>query len=207
LADGLLGTLVDNVADAVALTPAEWTAGVMRCSKSVAPCASDNDCPRGYCAQFPVAACDVFAQNCSEGSGPCIRNEACITGALYVYGEDIHPTDNDPAVGDSDDPPEFPVRYEVSAECSVTIPPVSTTMWRWADTNNDSILNITDILFVLLARQGDFSFSTKPNGDLAGGLNLCIPQQLLNVTDTLLGVRALQGEMYRAVPCPEICPP
>ena len=126
-------------------------------------------------------------------------NEQCLPGAVYVYGESIRPSDWD--YGSST---LVPTEYEVQAECGVVIPPVSTIMWRWADTNNDTFLSVTDIHLIILAIQGYYNFSTLLNDDLAGQ-SACLPQQVLSVTDILMAKRAFQGEHFADIDCVPPC--
>ncbi len=187
LIDGTLAVLVDE-ASAAELTPAEWTAEVMRCSKSAAPCVADVDCTRGRCADSG-SFCAVFGSDC--GRAECLLDEECVSGAVYVYGEEIVPSE---VLGTSDI--IVPTAYDVVAECvGDTLPivtaPVSATMWRWADTNNDGFMNMADILLQLLGMKGSYVYTTLLNDDLAG-MDSCWVDQILNIADVFWALRAFE---------------
>lgn len=200
LSDGRLGVLVDAVY-AAELTPAEWSAGLMRCSKSAVPCTVDGDCIRGRCVTNN-AICNVVDQNCFDGA-LCTVDEQCMPGAVYVYGEDVVPSEFL-----ADTQTHVPNEYAVFAECGTVnpIPPATAVMWRWADTNHDSFVNVTDIALILLAIQGQYDFSTVISDDLSGS-DACVIQQILNITDVLFAKRAFQGEHYYETSCNHpVCP-
>ncbi|UCE62132.1 MAG: VCBS repeat-containing protein [Phycisphaerales bacterium] len=201
LPDGTLAALVDDPTTAAALTPSQWSGGVMRCSKTAIPCETNGnaDCRRGYC-EDTGSVCDHVLQNCYGQGEQCILDEECLPGAVYVYGTDIRPSDYDAMTQTL-----LPIHYEVHAECTVTIDPVSVTMWKWGDTNNNGYLNVTDIHLLILAIQGHYDYSTLVTDDLAG-INPCLPQQILNVSDTQMAVQAVEGWKYRDNNCPEPCP-
>ncbi len=191
--DGTLAVLVDE-ARASELIPSEWTAAVTRCSKSATVCVDDSDCPRGRCVTSGTF-CDVFLQNCFDGA-ECVLDEECLSGAVYVYGEDIVPSEFL-----FDTLTHVPNIYDVVAECGeVATEAVSTTMWRWADTNNDTYVGVTDIALILLAIQGHYDYSSIVSDDLAG-LDSCWVQQILGITDVLYAKRAFQGENYFGTGC------
>jgi len=201
LPDGTLATLVEEEAVAAALTPAEWSAGVMRCEKSAVPCEEngDADCTRGYCSDTG-AVCNYQLQNCYGQDEECILDEVCLPGALYVYAEEIRPSDYD-----FDASSESPSRYSVSAECSTGTPWMSAKMWLWGDLNNDQRLNVADVQLLILALQGWQDYSTLVNNDLAG-YSVCLPQQILNIADLQMTLQAGEGYNYHGVAqCPEPC--
>ncbi|MFQ5590579.1 MAG: cytochrome c, partial [Phycisphaerae bacterium] len=200
LPDGLVATLVDDPTDAAFMTPDDWSASVMRCSKSSLPCTVDSDCDHGACSN--TGPCSVSAQNCTDGS-VCVLDESCMPGRVYVTGEGIVPSD---WVGAA----LAPVTYAVRGDCgTVTNPdvslPASATMWRWGDANNDVFVNVSDIQLIVLAIQGVYTYSTVATDDLSGRTT-CEPQQLINVTDVLMAIRALQGERYIDIACYHPCP-
>ena len=195
--DGITVTIKPYTAGGNAeLTPAEWSAGVLRCSKSAVPCEAngDADCTRGRCVTTGVF-CDVFLQNCYDGA-LCVLDEQCVPGAVYVYGEDVVPSEyfvqtQTPAPND----------YKVHAECGAdNIPPATVVMWRWADVNNDTYVSVTDIGLILLAIQGHYDYSSIVSDDLAG-TGACWVQQILSITDVLFAKRAFQGEHYFETDC------
>ncbi|UCE59622.1 MAG: hypothetical protein JSU63_19535, partial [Phycisphaerales bacterium] len=206
LPDGTLAVLVDDPGLATELTPAEWTAGVMRCSKSAVPCEDngDDDCRRGYCSLYG-SVCDYLLQNCHGEGETCILNEECVSGAVYVYGSDIRPSDFDIPTQTA-----LPIGYNVQAECMADPAddpePASVTMWRWGDTNNDTYLSVSDIHMVILAIQGFYDYSTIVTDDQAG-IDPCLPQQVLNVLDTFTVVQAVEGTKFRDIAaCSDVCP-
>ena len=75
--------------------------------------------------------CEVPEQNCFDGAD-CVLDEECLPGAVYVYGDDIVPSEYGPGSG----LPLVPNDYSVTAECGTAepIPSASIVMWRWADT-------------------------------------------------------------------------
>jgi len=85
--------------------------------------------------------------------------------------------------------------------------PSEVTTWRWADVNNDTYVNVSDIQLIILGIQGRFLFASMPNLDLIGTLgDSCMPQAILNVTDVQMAKSCLQGTPYEDLGCPVICP-
>ncbi|MFQ5592480.1 MAG: hypothetical protein ACE5HE_15085, partial [Phycisphaerae bacterium] len=183
--DGVRGVLVDDPAEAVVMSAADWTAGVLRCSKSAAPCTVDTDCDRGACS-VDGAFCSVSAQDCLNGS-TCVLDESCLPGRVFLVGDDLVPG----------------TTYHVAAECgSFTSPAGSGSTCLWADVTCDGFVNVTDVQLLQLGFQGIFMFATLPQLDI----DPCTPQGILNVTDIQRVILAIQGQTYEEVGCPVPCP-
>jgi hypothetical protein len=195
--DGTLGVLVDE-ASATELTPMEWTAGVMRCSKSVVPCVDDSNCTRGRCVTTGYP-CNVANQDCFDGA-LCVVDEECVPGGVYVYSEDIVPSEWEGVAQTGEIVPSV---YDAVADCGVvTTEPVSTTMWLWCDTNNDNYVSVKDIQQILLGIDRRFDFSNIATDDMTGTYGFCTVQQILGVGDLQAVLRALVlAEHYHQVGC------
>jgi hypothetical protein len=212
LFDGYVATLVDDPEGASFLTPAQWGASLLRCDKTAIPCNDDADCDRGVCGSG--ASCSVYAQNCLDSS-TCLLDEHCAAGRIYVTGQYIVPSEfvgaidgaaPEPADGE---PTLKPTTYTIRANCGTLSDedlslPASATMWRWADTNGDAHVNVSDIQLITLGIEGFYFYSSSVNNDIAG-LIVCEPQELLNVTDVLMALRAIQGEQYVETGCHNPC--
>jgi hypothetical protein len=202
--DGILGVLVDE-AFAAELTPIEWTADVMRCSKSVVPCVDESDCTRGRCVTTGYV-CNVFDQDCFD-LALCVVDEECVPGGVYVYGEDIVPSEweGDPITGHL-----VPNAYDAVADCGVvTTEPVSTTMWRWCDTNNDKLVDVRDVAQIKWGIYEVYKYSNIATNDMTGTLDACWVQQIINVSDLGAVLRAaVNAEHYYEQPICDIptCP-
>jgi hypothetical protein len=184
MVDGLRGMLVEDPADAVSLPLDEWTAGVLRCSKSSGPCASDADCPRGACTSGVF--CNVFQQNCLDGL-PCVLDEACLPGKVFLTGPDIVP--------DS--------QYDVRAESGATSSPAgSATTCLWGDVTCNEHINVQDVLMVVLGIYGEFQYATLAQLDI----HPCHPQRVLNVSDVQAVILEIYGQTYEETGCPLPCP-
>jgi len=198
--DGVVAELVDDPASAVFMTPNEWGASLMRCSKTGTMCASPADCDRGICDNGSF--CAVSLQNCGDLS-VCVLNENCVAGRIYVTGDGIAASD---LVADTD----VLSTYIVRANCGTLAAPdmslgAAASTWRWADTDHNGFVNVSDVQLILLAIQGSYNFSAVVADDLAG-IGACAPQQILNVSDVQMAIRALQGEHFRDVGCDVPCP-
>jgi hypothetical protein len=184
LADGLRASLVDDPGDALILPLEEWTSGVMRCSRSSAPCATDGDCPRGMCGNDDF--CNVAAQDCLDGT-TCVLNEVCLPGRVFLSGPDLVPS----------------TLYEVSAECGSFLSPAgSGSTCLWADVTCDGFVNVTDVQLSVLGVQSVFVFATLTELDI----HPCHPQGILNVSDIQRVILAIEGQTYEEAGCPVPCP-
>ncbi len=184
LIDGLRGMLVDDPGQAAVMPLADWTSGVMRCSKSALPCAVDGDCERGICDNGIF--CNVSQQNCLDNS-PCVLNEMCLPGKVFLGGPDIVPGSG----------------YEVRAICgALSTPPGSGSTCLWADISCDGFVNVTDVQLLQLAFQGTFEFANLVQLDIEP----CTPQGIINVSDIQRVVLAIQGQTYEDAGCPVPCP-
>jgi len=197
--DGMLGELVDDPADALALTPGAWGTSQHRCSKSYGVCAVDDDCDHGVCihdycgervcdtpcstsAQDCLRFCnDYFSHGCQSDADcspgvecvapTCQRDEVCRRGRVYVSGAEIAPTSKG-FVGQSI--VVEPSIYEVRADCgTVAAPdlslPATTTTWLWSDVDDSGYCNFADIQFMVLGFQGVFSVGNMVPSTLLGG--------------------------------------
>ncbi|MFQ5590699.1 MAG: hypothetical protein ACE5HE_06035 [Phycisphaerae bacterium] len=184
LFDGLRATLVDDPSSATVMPLADWTVGLMRCTKSAAACTADSDCPRGVCDNGIF--CNVPAQNCFDGS-TCVLDEQCLPGRVFLTGHDVVPS----------------TQYNVVAECGAFLtPPGSASTCLWADVNCDGFVNVTDVQLAQLGFQGFFEFATLVQIDI----HPCYPQGVINVSDIQRVVLALQGQTYDEIGCRLPCP-
>lgn len=76
------------------------------------------------------------------------------------------------------------------------------TTWHFGDTNNDSIIDLDDILCVLAAFSGNYSPTcTLYSADQIGGF--FNPDRIVNLDDILAVLNAFAGQPY---PGPHPCP-
>jgi len=218
--DGTLATLVDDPADAAALTPAAWGSALNRCSRSFGVCFVDDNCDHGVCVDALCAPdecdtpCSVAAQGCSRYCSvsqsscvtsancpagqtcivpTCVRDEVCAPGRVYIAGRDIVPsTKSGPTV--------IPVTYDVEIDCGGFTAPVSIEMKLWADVNDDLSANFNDMQMVVLAFQGNYIRGNGVPSNLAGidivGTIPCVTDQVPNFTDIQAMVFTFQGQNY-----------
>jgi hypothetical protein len=184
LIDGVRGTLSDDPLDALVLPLNDWTAHVMRCSESAAPCVGDGDCIRGVCDSGIF--CSVVEQNCLDGS-TCVLDEVCLQGRVFLTGPDIIPG----------------TQYDVRAECGVFLSPVgSASTCLWADVTCDDFINVRDVQLVVRGIQGVFEYATLVQLDI----HPCHPQRILNVSDVQMVLLAIYGQTYEQAGCMVPCP-
>jgi hypothetical protein len=78
----------------------------------------------------------------------------------------------------------------------------SATTWQWADTDNNDFINIGDVLLLVQAFTGDFSYVAFEAVDLYP----CATDRFINIDDVLQGVVAFQGGTWEDTNCPAPCP-
>ncbi|UCE58738.1 MAG: hypothetical protein JSU63_14995 [Phycisphaerales bacterium] len=184
LMDGWGATLVDNPAHAAVMSLANWTAGVMRCSKSALPCSVDGQCERGICDNG--SPCIVSAQACADLS-TCVLDEACLPGRVFLSGRDIVPS----------------TQYDVQAECGALLSePGAANTCLWADVNCNGYVNVTDVQLVKLGNEGTFQYATFGQLDI----DPCAPQGIINITDLQRVILAIEGQTYEDMGCRVPCP-
>jgi hypothetical protein len=95
----------------------------------------------------------------------------------------------------------------VQAECGIYLSdPGSAMTWRWADHDNNNIVNLTDVLLVVSGFQGDFSGAPLETIDIWGGsFEPCQPNRIINLDDMMWTIRAFQGITYPNTGCPIPC--
>lgn len=195
--DGSLATLVDDPLDALSLTPGEWiNMATDHCSMGQNVCADDSDCDLGNCllpdGRPSGVTCSVSAPDCASGL-PCERSEICLKGMVYVTGEDIVPTD-------LVDGSLVETTYGVRADCGALTDAALATMPLWGDADQNGVLNVTDVSFLLFVINGRFDAKrliTIPSGDLSTSNGPCFTNQIVNANDLLRLLRAFRGETYR----------
>jgi hypothetical protein len=215
LMDGTEGSLVD-ASDALVLTPDEWGASYLRCSKSVDPCTIDTDCDRGVCVdpQCPggvcadLGPCSVAGQDCpgfclnSLGGctttadcdpgdtcvlATCQLDETCESGKVYVAGVALTPD----------------ATYEVVEECGAYVSdPGSVSTCSWCDVNCDGAANFADIQLQVQGFQGLLELSTY----VAADVEPCHPNTVVNFADIQWCVIAWQLSESFEDRCDGPCP-
>ena len=146
-------------------------------------------------------------------------------GSLWVTGIDIVPTDrNDVGIS----PPLRESTYRVAVDCgggAFSVPPTPVVMHMWGDANNNSAVNVADILICVLAINGAYHQppppgpppgSLVPNVDIGGSspcdLPVAAPAPFVNVSDVQRFVNAFQRFDYHEImaatppPCRMPCP-
>ena len=195
--DGTLGTLLDDPADALSLTPAEWTGNAQaHCSLTKFQCVSNADCNAGRClladGRPSGPACSVLAQDCESGL-PCQVAEICIIPAVYVTGRDIVPSELINEV-------KVDTLYEVQAQCGALTVPASVVMPVWADTADaNDLINATDLAFLTLVIQQRYDAAlgrTLVAADLTNAAKPCETDQLVGAADLQRLLKAFQRETY-----------
>jgi hypothetical protein len=118
-------------------------------------------------------------------------------GTVYVTGEALAP-------GTS---------YIVTADCGTPgnpglSEPSSATSWDFADTNNDHVMSIGDVLDVVNGFIGNYGATSLERVDLLGeGAVNCLPNQFISILDVLQAVNAFTGNTAADVDCPDLlCP-
>lgn len=197
--DGVLADLADDPADAVALTPQEWGASLLRCSKSLGECVADDDCDRGVCihelcgTRVCNTPCSVIGQDCARFCADflshacitdddcepgvhclepvCVLDEECIPGRVYVTGKDIIPSN---FVLEDRGLAFVATTYEVRADCgSALMPdfslPAAATTWLWSDVDNSGFMNFGDIQLMTLGFQGVYGLGNIVPSSIPGG--------------------------------------
>jgi hypothetical protein len=85
--------------------------------------------------------------------------------------------------------------------------PVAVRTWMWADVNNDTFVNVSDIQLIVLGIQAEFLFASLSNLDLIGAPGeACMPQGILNVSDLQVALLCIKGTPYADLDCPRPCP-
>lgn len=91
--------------------------------------------------------------------------------------------------------------YTVQLIDGVTFfPPRVVTTPRWADVNQDGLLNVTDIHAVVLHIAGSTKFEPE-----AVDIGPCVPDGFVNVTDVQTAVLAFAGLPYESSSCAQPC--
>jgi len=99
--------------------------------------------------------------------------------------------------------------YRVQSNCgspgnpSLSLPATGTT-WVWGDVASpqNNLANFADVLAVIRAFQNDLTTVTIARADIEP----CLPNRVVNFSDVLRDVKALQGVSYTAVGCASPCP-
>ena len=71
------------------------------------------------------------------------------------------------------------------------------TPWLWGDVDNNGVTNLSDVQFIILGFQGDFSNATLEAMDL----DPCVPNGGINLADAFAAVLAFQGVSYSETSC------
>lgn len=123
-------------------------------------------------------------------------------GALFITGEDITPSDRIGPGSYSD------TRYTVAAECGGILGPgTEAVMDRWCDSDDNGIINITDVQIGVLAFQGQYHMpggvpamgSTKASVDVTAQVRGCDPTInpiAVNFGDIAQLILGFQGRSY-----------
>jgi|GEM_PF-3163755 len=137
----MAGLLVDDPADAVFLTPAEWGDPVYVIGETLAP----------------GSTYDVWADCGSPGNPGFSESNRALT-------------------------------------------------YRFGDVDNNTLQNVNDVFFILLAFKGEFLLQpavTRSRTDVHD----CVPNRLININDAVVSILAFQGKTHADLGCINECPP
>jgi hypothetical protein len=109
-------------------------------------------------------------------------------GTVHVGGEQIVPDST----------------YTARCECpSATVAEEAAGLtFRWGDVDGNTVVNLSDVMLIVAAFQGDYSEVTREAADL----DPCTPNGVINLDDIMSAVGAFQGEIYADTGCPMPCP-